>query len=144
MPINQIGDIYEATSVIRACPKVTLLRLNLSGPRFQTADGNGSSRVLSSRNSKSNGSSGCTGIASGSGIVKIQCQLLHLECCWNFLSKWHGGWLGSGGFERYEEILDLFALTVMLKRSPAIKGVFPEYLQSGSLWTNGESDELWS
>lgn len=44
VPINQIGDIYEAASVIRACPKVTLLRLNLSGPSFQAADSNGMCR----------------------------------------------------------------------------------------------------
>ena len=42
--INQEGPVYEATSIIRACPDVTLLRLNLTGKRIQNRDGAGVSR----------------------------------------------------------------------------------------------------
>lgn len=39
VPINQAGDGCEATSIIRACPNVKRLRLNISGPlQFQTLD----------------------------------------------------------------------------------------------------------
>lgn len=39
VPINQVGAGCEATSIIQACPNVTRLRLNISGPvRFQTVD----------------------------------------------------------------------------------------------------------
>lgn len=42
--INQEGPDYEATSIIRACPDVTLLRLNLTGRRIRNQDGDGVSR----------------------------------------------------------------------------------------------------
>ncbi|POS68646.1 hypothetical protein DHEL01_v212960 [Diaporthe helianthi] len=46
VPINQAGAGCEATSIIRACPNVARLRLNLSGPLdFQTLDANGVFRV---------------------------------------------------------------------------------------------------
>lgn len=37
--INQGGPAYESTSIIRACPNVTLLRLNLTGRPILTRDG---------------------------------------------------------------------------------------------------------
>lgn len=44
VPINQVGPAYEATHIIRACPNVTLLRLNITGQSIRTGDGDGVSR----------------------------------------------------------------------------------------------------
>lgn len=41
VPINQDGPAYETTSIIRACPNVTLLRLNLTGKPIRTGDDDG-------------------------------------------------------------------------------------------------------
>lgn len=35
VPINQGAPIYEATSIIRACPNITSLRLNVGGGRLR-------------------------------------------------------------------------------------------------------------
>ena len=41
VPINQFFRGFEATSIIRACPNVTLLRLNLDGDFVWATRGNG-------------------------------------------------------------------------------------------------------
>lgn len=41
VPISQAGPAYEATHIIRACPNVSLLRLNINGQSIRTGDGDG-------------------------------------------------------------------------------------------------------